>query len=478
MTSSSGPLQTPPFLTKLYQLVSDPTTNELVSWTDDSGVSFTVHKPSEFGRDILPKYFKHNNFSSFVRQLNQYGFHKQNPDQWMFGHHNFRRDRPELLRNITRRRPKPQANPTTAALVGNAITQKAVVELGSYGIEGEVKALKRDKDLLIKELVITRQAEEKLKNRCENLESRVEALEKSSMRMQAFIMHYFSQVLQPYSKAMASRKRKRLPSTSNPDFLDVFSDTETPPAGPRAQPIAHPPQPTPSMDALRMMLQQMQVNLGHQPSQPRVTDSSPAQPPALMQNQDAASSSDMAFAPATVQELPLEELSSSPPPSSSPPRQVTNAGQIPSAVPPLAIANPKSVQRANSTTQSPQTNGPATNSFREMFDLLDEIPSTPESSFTMNAIESALKDTSLKPNGTHLDTPDFDDKNFADTNGQVVSSQACEQSEKAIEDFLEFDTDETPLPPPLTHLPEGTDVQALAMRIEGMVDPEKIEQNT
>lgn len=476
--SFSGPLQTPPFLTKLYQLVTDPTTNELVSWTDDSGVSFTVHKPSEFGRDILPKYFKHNNFSSFVRQLNQYGFHKQNPDQWMFGHENFRRDKPELLRNITRRRPKPQANSTTAALVENALAQKAVVELGNYGIEGEVKALKRDKDLLVKELVITRQAEEKLRNRCGNLESRMEALEKSSMRMQAFIMHYFSQVLQPYSQAMASRKRKRLPSTSNADLPDVLDDIDSSSEGASAQPITHSPQPAPSMGALRMMLQQMQVDLGRQPSQPRVTDSSSAQPPALMQHDDNASSSDMVFAPATVQEIPLEDRSSSPPPSSSPPRQTDNSEELSLTIPPQAIANPNSMQNANDTMQAEQINGSASSNFHEMFDLLDEMPSTPETSFTMDAIESALKDTSLKANGTHLDTPDYDEKNFADTNGQIAPNEMSEQSEKAIEEFLELDTDETPLPPPLTHLPEGTDVHALAKRIEGMVDPEKMGQNT
>lgn len=60
-----------PFLTKTYQLVDDPVTDHIVSWGDDDS-TFVVWRPSEFARDLLPNYFKHNNFSSFVRQLNTY----------------------------------------------------------------------------------------------------------------------------------------------------------------------------------------------------------------------------------------------------------------------------------------------------------------------------------------------------------------------------------------------------------------------
>lgn len=60
-----------PFLTKTYQLVDDPTTDHVVSWGEDD-TTFVVWRPPEFARDLLPNYFKHNNFSSFVRQLNTY----------------------------------------------------------------------------------------------------------------------------------------------------------------------------------------------------------------------------------------------------------------------------------------------------------------------------------------------------------------------------------------------------------------------
>ncbi|KAF3959034.1 hypothetical protein CMV_016109 [Castanea mollissima] len=61
----------PPFLTKTYDMVDDPTTNHIVSW-NRGGTSFVVWDPHSFSTNLLPKQFKHNNFSSFVRQLNTF----------------------------------------------------------------------------------------------------------------------------------------------------------------------------------------------------------------------------------------------------------------------------------------------------------------------------------------------------------------------------------------------------------------------
>lgn len=115
-----------PFLTKTYQLVEDPSINDVVSWNDD-GSSFVVWNPTVFARDLLPRYFKHNNFSSFVRQLNTYGFRKVVPDRWEFSNESFRRGEKQLLCDIQRRK-------TTAVV---AVAQRQI----SPGDSGEEQVI-------------------------------------------------------------------------------------------------------------------------------------------------------------------------------------------------------------------------------------------------------------------------------------------------------------------------------------------------
>jgi len=61
----------PPFLTKTFEMVEDPATDSIVSWSAARN-SFVVWDSHKFSTTLLPRHFKHSNFSSFVRQLNTY----------------------------------------------------------------------------------------------------------------------------------------------------------------------------------------------------------------------------------------------------------------------------------------------------------------------------------------------------------------------------------------------------------------------
>ncbi|KAF9135417.1 kinase-regulated stress-responsive transcription factor skn7 [Mortierella sp. GBA39] len=110
--SSSGGV--PDFVKKLYRMLEEKEHDPIVSW-GKSGETFVVKEPNEFAKAILPKHFKHNNFASFVRQLNKYDFHKIKTTEdaarpygdqaWEFQHPKFQVDKRDLLENIKRKTP-------------------------------------------------------------------------------------------------------------------------------------------------------------------------------------------------------------------------------------------------------------------------------------------------------------------------------------------------------------------------------------
>jgi len=113
-----------PFILKLYELVSDPSTDDLCTWTEN-GDSFVVLEPGRFTSEILPRYFKHHNFSSFVRQLNQYAFNKCSCVRLEYRNPNFLRGRFDLLAQIERRpnrKPTPPSLPTVSPDTGPPTT--------------------------------------------------------------------------------------------------------------------------------------------------------------------------------------------------------------------------------------------------------------------------------------------------------------------------------------------------------------------
>ncbi|KAJ3036924.1 hypothetical protein HDV00_002218 [Rhizophlyctis rosea] len=106
------------FIQKLHNILEDENYRHLICW-GNMGTSFLVLDSVEFSKSVLPKVFKHNNYTSFVRQLNLYGFHKKNrsyhrhtgteadrerdAEPREFSHPLFIRSRPDLLIEIRRK---------------------------------------------------------------------------------------------------------------------------------------------------------------------------------------------------------------------------------------------------------------------------------------------------------------------------------------------------------------------------------------
>lgn len=181
----SSPSSSPaPFLIKTYDMVDDPATDAVVSWSPSSS-SFVVWKPLEFARDLLPKYFKHNNFSSFVRQLNTYGFRKADPDQWEFANEEFVRGQRHLLKNIHRRKP----------IHSRSLPQSTfghLTDAEKQELEEEIERLKHDKGILIFELQKCTQEQHGMERQMQNLEERLHTVEER----QRYLISFLSKTVQ------------------------------------------------------------------------------------------------------------------------------------------------------------------------------------------------------------------------------------------------------------------------------------------
>lgn len=164
-----------PFLTKTYHLVNDPSTNEIVSW-GETNTTFVVWRPPEFARDLLPKYFKHNNFSSFVRQLNTYGFRKIVPERWEFASDFFRRGERHLLCEIHRRKALQPVSVTGSVQQSRSLSPSTSIEdqawssitsampsplqiivpthqnVTTIGVSDEMEKLRKDNNMLLSEV--------------------------------------------------------------------------------------------------------------------------------------------------------------------------------------------------------------------------------------------------------------------------------------------------------------------------------------
>ncbi|XP_072757190.1 heat shock factor protein isoform X2 [Anoplolepis gracilipes] len=160
----------PAFLAKLWRLVEDPETDNMICWSPN-GRSFIIKNQAKFAGDLLPHYYKHNNMASFVRQLNMYGFHKKvsvelgglkcDKDEMEFAHQFFYKGHPYLLEHIKRKIASSKSQDAAHTPIKQEIMSKVLAEVRSMrgrqeSLDSKLGAIKHENEALWREIAMLR----------------------------------------------------------------------------------------------------------------------------------------------------------------------------------------------------------------------------------------------------------------------------------------------------------------------------------
>lgn len=166
----------PAFLAKLWRLVEDPETNDLISWSSD-GRSFIIQNQAQFAKELLPLNYKHNNMASFIRQLNMYGFHKItsidngglrfDKDEMEFTHPCFQKDHPYLLEHIKRKiatskqqqqqQQQDERSGLKVEAMNRVLTEMKQMRGRQESLDTRFSSMKQENEALWREIAILRQ---------------------------------------------------------------------------------------------------------------------------------------------------------------------------------------------------------------------------------------------------------------------------------------------------------------------------------
>ena len=93
----------PNFPTLMHSILNRPDLSDIVAWMPH-GRSWRVLQPREFEARVIPQYFTHSKFSSFVRQANGWGFRRitAGVDRNTYYHPLFLRGLPHLIKLMKR----------------------------------------------------------------------------------------------------------------------------------------------------------------------------------------------------------------------------------------------------------------------------------------------------------------------------------------------------------------------------------------
>ncbi|XP_059898213.1 heat shock factor protein 2 [Gadus macrocephalus] len=159
----------PAFLTKLWTLVEDEDSDGLIRWSQE-GNSFLVLDEQRFAKETLPRFFKHNNMASFIRQLNMYGFRKvmhidtgvvkqERDGPVEFQHPYFKHGQDDLLENIKRKvsNTRPEESKIRQEDLSKILASVQNVHGKQETMDSRLSALKRENEALWQEISDLRQ---------------------------------------------------------------------------------------------------------------------------------------------------------------------------------------------------------------------------------------------------------------------------------------------------------------------------------
>ncbi|OEL17301.1 Heat stress transcription factor C-1a [Dichanthelium oligosanthes] len=212
-------LQTAPFVAKTYQMVCDPRTDALVRWGRENN-SFVVVDPAGFSRLLLPCFFKHSNFSSFVRQLNTYGFRKVHPDRWEFAHESFLRGQTHLLPRIVRRKKRGEGSGGGAASCSSGGEAVQYAAAGCVlGEDDRQDGDQEEREALLEEVQRLRREQTAIGEELAQMSRRLQATERRPDQLMSFLARLAEDpdgVTRHLVEQAAEKKRRRMQLSSHP----------------------------------------------------------------------------------------------------------------------------------------------------------------------------------------------------------------------------------------------------------------------
>ncbi|THU72355.1 hypothetical protein C4D60_Mb04t11220 [Musa balbisiana] len=173
-------------------MVDDPATDAIVSWgarpttalccgtrprsrgTSSPSTSSTVTSPALYASSIPIS-------NEYATACMDHGFRKVDRDQWEFANEGFLRGQKHLLKIISRRKAthahNHQQKPQT----------QSTIEVGKFGLEEEIERLKRDKNVLMQELVRLRQQQQATDQQLNTLGQHFQGREQCQQQMMSFL---------------------------------------------------------------------------------------------------------------------------------------------------------------------------------------------------------------------------------------------------------------------------------------------------